>query len=140
MRLIGLNFTKINIEKFSDKLENLKINTKIDVSDITTIKADMFKTKEEFIMVNYSFNVDYEPDIAKINISGKIVLALDPKISKEVLKKWKDKKVSDDIKIPLFNIIIRKSSLKALELEEDMNLPSHIPFPTVRSESDKNKE
>ncbi len=140
MRLIGLNFTKISIEKFSDKLENLKVNTNIDVLDITSIKADIFKTKEEFIMINFSFSVNYEPNVAKVDISGKMVLELDPKKSKEVLKKWKDKKISDDIRVPLFNIIIRKSSLKALELEEEMNLPSHIPFPTVRSETERNKE
>jgi|SRR3989344_6571600 len=140
MRLIGLNFTKISIEKFSDKLENLKVNTNIDILDIASVKADIFKTKEEFVMINFSFSVTYEPNVAKIDISGKMILALDPKKTKEVLKKWKNKKVSEDIRIPLFNIIIRKSSLKALELEEEMNLPSHIPFPTVRSEVDKNEK
>ncbi len=134
MRIIGFNFNKINIEKFNDKIENLKINTKIDVSEIKNIKSDFFKTKEELIKVKFTYGINYDPDFAKIEFAGIVLLAIEPKMAKDVLKEWKDKKMSEDFRMILFNIILRKSNLKALELEDEMNLPIHIPLPSLKKE------
>jgi len=136
MRLIGFNFNKINIEKFKDKIENLKINAKINVSEIKNIKSDFFKTKEEIIEVKFSYDINYDPDFAKIELTGSVILAIESKIVKDILKQWKDKKMSDDFKISLFNIILRKSSLRALPLEEEMNLPLHIKLPSFKKQED----
>ena len=134
MRFIGFNFNKISVEKFLDKVENLKIDTKIDVSEINTIKSSFFKTKEELIGVKFSYAVNYNPDFAKIEFEGTIIFALEPKMAKDILSKWKDKQMSEDFKITLFNLILRKSNLKALELEDELNLPLHIPLPSVKSQ------
>ena len=139
MRLIGFNFNKINIEKFNDKIENLKINTKINVSEIKNIKSDFFKTKEDLIEVKFVYNINYDPDFAKIELAGNILLAIEPKMAKDILKLWKDKKMSEDFRITLFNIILRKSNLKALQLEEELNLPTHISLPFLKKEQ-KNEE
>ncbi len=139
MRLIGFNFNKINIEKFSDKIENLKINTNINISEINEIKSNFFKTKEEFIGVKFIYNINYDPDIAKIELVGNLVFGIEPKIAKEILKQWQDKKMSEDFKITLFNIILRKSNLKALQLEDEINLPPHISLPSLRKQEDKEK-
>ena len=44
----------------------------------------------------------------------------------------KDKKMPENFRMTLFNLILRKSSLKALQLEEEMNLPTHIQLPTLK--------
>ena len=134
MKLIGFNFNKINIEKFNDKIENLKINTKINVSEIKNIKSDFFKAKEDLIEVKFVYNINYDPDFAKIELAGNILLAIEPKMAKDILKLWKDKKMSEDFRITLFNIILRKSNLKALQLEEELNLPTHISLPFLKKE------
>jgi len=134
MRLVGFNFTKINIEKFSNKGKNLKINTKIDIPEIKTIKSDFFKIKEEIIQIKFSYNINYNPDIAKIELAGDLLLAVESKLAKDILKQWKDKEMSEDFRIDLFNIILRKSSLKALQLEDEMNLPAHISLPFLKKE------
>ncbi len=134
MRIIGFNFNKINIEKLNDKVENLKINTKIDVPEIKSIKSDFFKTKEELIEVKFTYSISYDPDFAKIELAGVVLLAIEPKIAKDILKEWNDKKMPEDFKITLFNVILRKSNLKALQLEDEMNLPIHIQLPSLRKE------
>ena len=134
MRYIGFNFSKISVEKFLDKVENLKIDTKIDVSEIKAIKSSFFKTKEELISVKFNYAVNYNPDFAKIEFIGTIVFAFESKMAKDVLNQWKDKQMPEDFKISLFNIILRKSNLKALELEDELNLPLHIPLPSVKSQ------
>ncbi|MBU2562272.1 MAG: hypothetical protein KKF68_01260 [Nanoarchaeota archaeon] len=134
MKIAGFNFTKISVEKFSDNLKNLKINTNLDISEINEFKSDLFKTKEEIIEVNFDFKINYDPDFAKINIKGNVLLAFESKKVKDIIKQWKNKKIPEDIKITLFNIILRKSNLKALQLEEELNLPFHISFPSLKKE------
>lgn len=131
MKIVGFNFTKINVEKLKDKIENLKINTKIDISDITDVKSSSFKIKEELLGVKFIYNIDYDPDFAKIELAGTLILGVESRIAKDVLKQWKTKKMPEDFRITLFNIILRKSSLKALILEEEMNLPLHIQLPSL---------
>ena len=132
MKLAGFNFSKISIEKLSDKMDELKINTNIDIPEIMPIKAGLFKTKEEFISIKFVYNVDYEPKVAKMRLQGNLLLALDPKLAKEVLKQWKKKKIPEDFRISIFNVILKKSSLKALQLEDELNLPLHVPLPSVK--------
>jgi hypothetical protein len=51
---------------------------------------------------------------------------------KDILKKWKGKKLADETRIPLFNTILTKCNLKSLQLEEEFGLPTHIPMPRVQ--------
>jgi hypothetical protein len=135
MRVLGFNFTKINVERLKDVIassEKLKISTQIDVPELKEVKTDILRTKEEILAAKFVYGVNYDPDFAKIELEGKILLALDPKTAKEVLKQWKKKKMSEDFRIFLFNIILRKSSLKALDLEEELNLPLHMPMPSFK--------
>ena len=136
MKLIGFNFDKISVEKMASQFENLKINTKIDIPNISSVKSDLFKNKEELLGIKFSFNLNYEPNIAKIELIGTILLSLDSKIAKEALKQWKDKKISEEFKLPVFNIILRKATLRALRLEEEMNLPLHIQLPSLRKDQE----
>ncbi len=134
MKIAGFNFTKINAEKLSGKRENLKINANIDVSEIKQLKADAFKSKDEFLGIKFGYTIDYSPDFAKIELLGDIIVTIESKKAKEILKQWKDKKIHEDIRIPLFNIILKKSSLKALELEEELSLPLHVSMPSLKKE------
>jgi hypothetical protein len=138
MKLLGFNFDKISIEKLSGKLENLKIDTQIDIPEIKSVDSDLFKIKEDLLGIRFVFKINYEPECAKVELLGNLLLSVDSKTSKDVLKQWKEKKMPDDFRVTLFNLILRKSSLQALKLEEELNLPLHLPFPSIRmSEEDK---
>lgn len=134
MNVLGFNFSKISVEKFpnQEKIEDLKLNTNIEILDIKPVKADMFKTKDELIGVKFSYTIKYDPDYAKMEFSGDILVSLDSKIIKDVLKEWKDKKFPEDFQMFIFNVILRKSNIKALELEDEMNLPLHFPLPSLK--------
>ena len=137
MKIIGFNFDKINIEKLPGKAENLEVKTNIDISEIKEVKSESTSMKEDFLGVGFTFNVNYEPDFARINLSGKVLFAVEPKLSKNILKQWKDKKMPEDFRILLFNVILRKANLKALQLEEEMNLPLHVPMPSLKKQETK---
>jgi len=137
MKAIGFNFTKLNVSKTGElkNIENINIETKMDVLDLKEVKANLLNTKEEVIGVDFEYIVDYKPEFAKVNINGKVLLTLEPKMAKEVIKGWKDKNLPEDFRIFLFNIILRKSTLKALQLEEELNLPLHVPMPSFKKET-----
>jgi hypothetical protein len=135
MKIAGFNLSKISIEKKHNNYKNLKINTNIDIKDIKEAKADFLKTDEEFLNVTFSYTVDYDPDCAKIEIVGSALIVLDKKEAKDLMKDWKDsKKISPDIRVSLFKYIITKTTIKALNLEDEMNLPLHINLVNIKTE------
>lgn len=140
MRLIGFNLTKIYAERKGPNTQDLKISNKIDIPNIEETKSDSFKFKEDLVSIDFSLIIDYAPEIAKIEICGRILLGLDSKMAKSVLNDWKEKKVSEDFKITLFNLILRKASIKAIQLEEEMGLPLHIQLPFARKQDMKENQ
>lgn len=137
MRVVGFNFNKMSVERTSSSYEKLSVKTNIDISEIKNVKQDLFKTDEEFIGVKFSFKLDYDPDIAKLEFAGDIVFSMDSKIAEEVIKQWKTKNIPEDFRVFLYNFILKKSNIKAFQFEEELNLPLHIPLPTVRKEEKK---
>lgn len=140
MRLVNFNFTKIHVERLKDTAENIKFNTKIDISSIDYLKTDLLKIKDELIKIDFVYTILFEPEFAKIELAGNFALSVDPKIAKEILKDWKDKKTSEEFKVAIFNVILKKSNIKSLELEDEIGLPYHIPLPSLNKENKKNEE
>jgi hypothetical protein len=140
MRIIGFNFQKINIEKFNDVPENVKFNLKLDITSIEPIKSDILKIKEDILRVDFLYDILYEPNVAKIEFRGNILLAIEPRVARDILREWKDKQSPEDFKLFVFNIILRKSDIKALQLEDEMNLIPHIQLRSLGKENTKHKE
>ena len=140
MKVLGFNFDKLNAEKIKARPENLKISTNIDIAEIKDLKNEVLKTKEDLIQVSFSYTVKYDPGFVEINLKGNILLSLDEKLAKDVLKEWKKKKMPESFRVSLFNIILRKATVKALELEDELNLPLHMPLPSIRPGSQSGNE
>ncbi len=126
MKLAGFNFKKISGERISNSLKEIKVNTEINIANISQPKVSLFKSKEDFLEIDFNYSLTYEPDFAKIEISGTLVVSIEPKKAKEIVKEWKSKKLPEDFKIYVFNIILRKSNIKSLQLEEELHLPIHL--------------
>lgn len=136
MRLLGFNFTKINIERKKAVDAKLKINSNLQIISVEKVNSNLFNSKNENLFsVKFQLDIDYSPEIATLTIEGAVIISLDSKKSKDLLKKWKEnKEIPSDIQIPLYNTILQKSSIKALQLEDDMNLPPHIVFPRIKKQ------
>lgn len=138
MRVIGFNFTKINATRAETQINNLKINYNLDIVNITKEKIELFK-EEEVLNFSFKYIITYEKDFASITFEGNILAVLDSKQLKEILKEWKDKKVSEDVRMGLFNLIMARCNIKALQLSEDLALPPHIPLPKIGSPQESKK-
>jgi len=139
MRLIGFNFTKINIERLENSKEKLNITTNINIVSIEKTDTGSFELKDDVLAVEFTYFINYEPNFAKIEFKGNILLYMEPKQSKELLKSWEKKELPDDIRVSLFNIILSKSNIKALQLEDELNLPLHLPMPKLSKPKEENK-
>jgi hypothetical protein len=132
MKVIGFNYNKIKVERLNDRIEKLKIGSNIKILEIKEIEKKSFKSKEDILSVKFDYIIDYEPKIAKVEVGGTIIFTMESKKIKEIKKQWKSKKLPDDFKLMLFNLILKKGNLKAIELEDEINLPIHIQLPSLQ--------
>ena len=49
------------------------------------------------------------------------------------------KNLPEEFRLSVFNLILKKSSLKALQLEEELNIPLHIAMPFLKAQ-DKSQD
>lgn len=136
MQIIGFNFEKIEAERKKPVVGKIEVNSNIDIEDIEESKLDVIKDKSA-LKLSFDFKIKYKPEIAEINLRGSVLLLTEKDEAKSILKKWKVKKISDEIRIPIFNVILTKANLRALQLEEELNLPTHIPLPKIKSKTEK---
>lgn len=130
MQIIGFNFTKISSERKKVPEGKLEIKSNIDIKSVALEKIEMIKDKD-VLKFNFEFTVDYHPNIASLVFEGAILIMAEKEKAKDILKKWKSKKIADEIRLPLFNTILTKCNLKALQLEEELSLPTHVPMPKL---------
>jgi len=130
MQVIGFNFEKISAEKKKMPEGKIEIKSNINIKDIAHDKVELIKDKDA-LKFTFEFFVDYTPNIAELKFQGSILVILEKDKSKEILKKWKSKKLDDNMRLPLFNIILTKCNLKSLQLEEELGLPTHVPMPRL---------
>jgi hypothetical protein len=135
MQLVGFNFTKISAKR-ELKIENYSQNTNIEFLDLEKEKIDLLKDLDA-IKLTFKYSVDYthsgekEKPCAELNFEGHIVFALSKKESSDLLKSWRKKQIPPNVQIPLFNLILKKCSPKAVYLADELNMPSPVPLPKI---------
>ena len=127
MKIVGFNYTRILAEKESSATGKVNISMSLDVA---SIEKQKLPSVGDVLKADFDFSIKYEK-IAKLDFKGSIYFTAEEDKVKEVMKKWKDKKIPDDIRVPLYNLILTKSNIKALELEDEFGLPTHIPLPKL---------
>jgi len=129
MKIIGFNILKISTEKKENFQEKLQVNQNIDITDLTKEKSVI--SDNELIKIYFKFLIEYSNDFAKLTIEGFVIILPEKDDIKKFLKTWKDKKIPEEFRIPIFNFIMNKCNVKSLFLEDELNLPYHIPLPRL---------
>lgn len=147
MKVIGYNLTKVLAEKKAEAKNINSINTSIEFVNIDKDKIESIKDFE-VIKVDFTFTVSYETQaekkdsslkVAKIEMEGNLIFAASKDEAKDLLKFAKKKDMPANIKVPLNNVVFKKCLTKALELEDSLNLPFHIPIPQATLQQAQNK-
>lgn len=134
MKLAAFGFNKISVEKSSDSFKELKVKVNIRIQEISKVKENILKSKEDLLAINFIYDIDYSEGVAKLEFAGNLAIALDPKESKKILKEWESKKIPEEFRMSIYNLILRKTNVKALSLEEEMGIPYHLQLPFFKKE------
>jgi len=158
MQIIGFYLTKISTSKSQNFKQVTNINTDVEFLNLEKDKVDFLKDAEA-IRVSFKFSVNYynEQQFKQIEneqkeskgknkkedqtdkdgeviFEGNILLSTNQEEAKNLLDSWKTKNIPDGIKVPIFNLILKKCTTKALDLEDQVSLPYHLQLPSIQLE------
>ena len=133
MGIIGFNFTKVFAERNEGVQGQVNIKNNLAIKSVEKQELSIASKDQIGIKLSFEFSSKHEPNLGAITINAN-VLVLEPKEEGEkILKEWeKNKKLQDDFLKQTFTFTLRKCSVKALMLAEDLNLPSPVPLPQVK--------
>ncbi len=145
MQLIGFNFTKISAERKQVAPQEANVDTNIEFLNVTEEKMDLLKDKTS-LKVHFSQVVTYgspkeakkQEQYASLTFEGIMSIAATSDEARDLLKSWKKKELPNEIKFPLFNIILAKCSVKSLQLQEELSLPFHPQLPRLTPQQKAN--
>lgn len=142
MNIIGFSFTKISGQLFPNfKEPSYSMSTNIEFLEVEKEEIAALQGKEA-IKINFSYSVNFspkdkdakgkeQPKLGAVSFEGIILLSSEKEETKEMLKFWKKREVPIQFKVPIFNLILKKCTARALQLEDELGLPAHIPIPTL---------
>ena len=143
MQVIGFNLTKIHGEKLSN-FSKPNINNNIEFINIEKEKIELLK-EFEALKINFKYSLLYHsPETEKskndekekqgeVSFEGNLILSVNEEESKEFHKLWKKKQVPQNTMAPLYTFILKRCSLKALNIQDDLNLPSpYFKVPQIK--------
>ena len=133
MAIVGFNLDKLSVERKDEITGKVTIKSNIDINDITKSNIALMEGKDT-LKVKFTFFINYEPNLAKLEFKGHVLIVEDSKTSKKILEDWKNKNMDPKLREQIYNLILRKSNIRALALEEELNLIPHWPMPSVKVE------
>jgi hypothetical protein len=130
IKLLGAKFSKISGERKPDFSGTLEVGTNIKLIDI-----EKLKDAKDSLKIDYELIVDYK-ELGEVSVAGTLFISSDSKAIKEIQKTWKEKKFETEEHVQITNLIIRKASIKAFEIEDELGLPIHIQLPSLSLKKD----
>ena len=135
MRIIGFNLSKVLVERKEKLGSKPKINQNIDIKEVEKEKVPF--SNDNALKIKFNFTIQYSDNFAKLEFEGFVIVLPNEDELKKFLTSWKKKQVPEESRIFLFNFIMNKCNVKALELEDEMNLPLHVPLPRLSPQPPK---
>lgn len=129
MPIIGFSIKKIEASRDAEPQSSLKANSTPKITDVKEI--DIASLGQKALVISFEFKTEYEPDIGKISISGDVLYMAAN--NKEILEQWKSKEtMPDEAYLEVVNALFRRCLVKALNLADDLQLPTPIQLPFIR--------
>jgi len=134
MAIIGFNLEKISIERKNPLTKDTNIKTRLNIKKVQEEDIKEFKDKAT-LSFYFEFEINYEPKIASILFTGYILTTEEKEKAQQILKEFKKKQLNDETQFQISNVIWQKCNIKALHLEQELNLPPHLPLPQLQPKS-----
>lgn len=136
MPIVGFNFNNISVKKLKPIEGQVQVKSNVSITDLKEEKLPTGKTKSDGLRVDFKLTVNYEPKLGELILEGFIYYMDDPKTLKDIFKQYKkDKNLPPDMTTQVINTVLTRATIKALTLAQEVNLPPHIPIPSVKQEN-----
>lgn len=130
--IVGFHYTKLSVERHQPLQGKVSVRNDINIRDVKEQPLAGVKGAHKTVAFQFVFTVTYAPHVADILLTGEVYYAAESKQIEEVLASWKSKKkVPADISLAVLNFVLQKCNIRALEMAQELNLPTHIPLPKV---------
>lgn len=138
MTIIGINFTKMLVERKSGAKGKINISNNVSIKSVEEVSLNFGNDKQKSLKFIFAFASKYDPEVGIINLDGEVIYLLEKSKAEEIVKSWeKDKKIENDLMTVLLNNILNKCNIEALLLSKEMGLPAPIPLPKVNPQQGK---
>ncbi len=132
MAVLGVNFNKIHLDKFSAVKGKVSVRNNVLLTNCEKTDFSVGTNNQPMMKVGFEFTVDYEPKIANISLAGELLYLDTADKIDEYIKQWtKEKKLPKDMMSAFLTHIIQKANIEALLLSREIGLPAPIRLPTV---------
>jgi hypothetical protein len=133
MPIVGFHFEKTQAERTKKLQKGMKATHNIAITSVASEDIEMGKsTKKPGIKFTFEYKVDYQPKVGNLIIGGSVIYLEEEKQIKEILDEWKkNKNVNQEVTAQILNTAIVRCTIKALNMAQEINLPPHMPMPSV---------
>jgi len=138
--IVGFSLTKILLERKESPIRKIEVKSKLHMVSMEKHGVKLVEGKDT-LRFNFEYDINYLPDLATISFKGYVLFVSDPKQTDELMKEWKkNKTLGKELQSAIYNFIFNKCNIKALEMEDEFNLPPHIQLPQIKLEEIKEKK
>ncbi len=136
MPIVGFNFKKISAEK-KIHIKNNKIQNIIKIASLEGSTIKIGSEEMDATMISFEFSVDYA-EAGKLEFLGNIIYYDTKEVVKELITSWKkNNKVTPQFGTMIYNYIMARCNIKALQFEDEVGLPLHLRLPRLKISQDE---
>ena len=121
----GVRFYKTEAESFKDQdFKSISVDMSID---------DVERRSDTELVLDFSYNVDYKEDVAKLLFRGHLFLEGEKKELDKYVSSWRgEKKLPKELTAPLANIITFTSEVNGVLVSRAIGIPAPVVPPDVK--------
>jgi hypothetical protein len=133
MPIVKINIHKLHAERsLKAKGGQVKINNNVSLKDVDEMSFSVEGKKG--LKFTFEFTCNYEPELGKIEIEGQILFVDEEEKVSKIKESWdKEKKIPMEVMEQIVNAALHKGNIQAIKISEEVNLPSPLPLPKVRT-------
>ncbi len=135
MNILNITFNGINAEKKSVPKGSISVSNNIKIENVEEVSMGLDKSKNA-LKFSFLYKTSYSPDIANIELKGELLGLVAKEEADSILEKWKkDKSLDKEKAKAVINNVMSKCTIEVIILSRELGLPSPIPMPSVKDDS-----
>lgn len=132
MRYAGLRMQRIEAEKFSEISKgDVNVNSNFNLGKVKKEEELTKDSGKPIFSFEFTYSVKYE-DFAEISFKGTVFVEIEDKKLIKELENEDIKVNNNDLRKFILDVVLARTHVESLHLEEKLGLPFHIQSPRVK--------